>query len=92
MECFNHYASKQQLDVRMADFSGLYQRCMLILNRFIKECTTPDLPRTTCQNFNNHNIIHVSASQRKAFAKAFFNPSKRSALYKATQFLRMLVE
>ena len=94
MECFKHYESRQQPEVRIADFlSGLYQRCMLILSRILKECTTPDLPRITGQSFNNHQIIHVTASQKKAFAKAFFNPPKHNVLlHKITQFLRLLVE
>lgn len=93
MECFKHYASKQHLEMGMADLSGLYQRGMLILNRFLEECTTPDLPRITNQSFDNHKVIHVTASQKKAFTKAFFNRPKRNILlYKATQFLRLLVE
>ena len=93
MECFKHHASEQQFEIRMADLSGIYQRCMLVLNRFLKECTTPDLPRITRQNFNDLNIIHVTASQKIAFTKAFFsNRQKPNVFFKATQFLRMLVE
>lgn len=93
MECFKHHASEQEFKMLMDDLSGLYQRCTLILRKFIKECTTPDLPRITRQSFNNDTVIHVTASQKKAFVKAFFNPPKRNALLsKATQFLRILFE
>ncbi len=89
MKSVKYHVSKPLWDFSFGDLTNLFHRSMFVIRGFIRDCTIPDSARMAHQSCNEHKVIHVSASQKKAFAKAFFNPPKSSTLL---QGLRQLLE